>query len=353
MNLQRAVPYPVLAVISPWNYPLILSFIDAVPALLAGCSVIIKPSEVTPRFIEPIAKALADVPELDAVVEIVPGAAKVGGALIDLTDAVNFTGSVPTGRKVAAAAAAQLKPAFLELGGKDPAIVLESADIEKAAQSIMYCGMLNSGQTCFSIERVYAHRTVSDRLINRMCELASEMTLNVDDISDGQIGPFIFGDQREIAKAHLNDAVALGAKICCGGEFVDSGGSWMIPTILRDVDHSMRIMVEETFAPIVPVMQFGSEDEAIALANDTEYGLCAAVFGKEKEAERIGRKLEAGGVYCNDVDLIRQAHPGVEKMGFKNSGLGGSRYGPEGFRRFTRSQALIFQHGESAGICRL
>ena len=190
-HLQVYVPFPVVAVISPWNYPLILSFLDAVPALLAGCSVIIKPSEITPRFIEIVHTILADVPELESVVEILAGTRMTGESLISLTDAVNFTGSVETGRRVAASAASQLKPAFLELGGKDPAIVLPGADLEDAAGAIMHCAVVNTGQACFSIERVYVHESQTTEFIDRMCTMAEGVTLNHEDIRVGDIGPFI------------------------------------------------------------------------------------------------------------------------------------------------------------------
>jgi aldehyde dehydrogenase (NAD+) len=171
-HLQVFVPYPVVAVIAPWNYPLILSFLDAVPALLAGCTVIIKPSEVTPRFIEVVHAILADVPKLSQVVEIIAGTPATGESLIKMADAVNFTGSIDSGRRVAACAASLLKPAFLELGGKDPAIVLPGANLEEAAEAIMHCAIVNTGQACFSIERVYVHESHARDFIDRMCSLA-------------------------------------------------------------------------------------------------------------------------------------------------------------------------------------
>ncbi len=350
-HLQVFVPYPVVAVIAPWNYPLILSFLDAVPALLAGCTVIIKPSEVTPRFIEVVHAILADVPKLSQVVEIIAGTPATGESLIKMADAVNFTGSIDTGRRVAACAASLLKPAFLELGGKDPAIVLPGANLEEAAEAIMHCAIVNTGQACFSIERVYVHESHAQKFIDRMCSLADQVTLNFEDIRVGDIGPFISAKQAKIAEHHLADAHEKGARVLTGGHIERYGGGyWLHPTVVTNVDHSMALMTKETFAPIVPIMVYSDEQQAVELANDSEYGLSASVFGADSDVERVGLELESGGIYCNDVDLIGSADDSAEKMSFKNSGLGGSRYGPEGLIRFTRTKSLVFQHGQPVSI---
>lgn len=349
-HLQVFVPYPVVGVISPWNYPLILSFLDAVPALLAGCSVIIKPSEITPRFIDAVNQVLDETVELRTVVDVVPGTAFTGSNLIDLVDAVNFTGSVETGRQVAARAASQLKPAFLELGGKDPAIVLESADIQRAAHAILHCATVNTGQACFSIERVYVHEALASKFIHLISSLAEEISLNTEDPAQGAIGPIISGKQIQIIDQHLKDAREKKARFLTGGVIEQHGGSWLRPTVVTDVDHSMLLMRKETFAPIIPIMTFKETSEAVYLANDSEYGLSAAIFGDLDKSEGVALSLDAGGIYCNDVDLIDSAHESAEKMSFKNSGLGGSRYGPEGITRFTRKQSVVFQHGSAVTI---
>ncbi len=349
-HLQVFVPYPVVGVISPWNYPLILSFLDAVPALLAGCSVIIKPSEVTPRFIEAVNQVLSDTVELGAVVDVVPGTASTGNNLIDLVDVINFTGSVETGRQVATRAASQLKPAFLELGGKDPAIVLESADIERAAQAILHCATVNTGQACFSIERVYVHEALASNFIHLISSLAEVISLNTEDPGKGVIGPIISAKQIKVIDLHLNDAREKKASFLTGGVIEQHGGSWLRPTVVTDVDHSMLLMQKETFAPIIPIMTFKETSEAVYLANDSEYGLSAAIFGDLDKSEAVALNLDAGGIYCNDVDLIGSAHESAEKMSFKNSGLGGSRYGPEGITRFARKQSVVFQHGSGVTI---
>lgn len=342
---QQYIPYSLVVVISPWNYPFILSFLDAIPALLAGCAVIIKPSEVTPRFIEPTRLAIAEVPGLAEIMEIVPGDGETGQELIKQSDAVVFTGSVVTGKKVALVAAEGFKPAFLELGGKDPAIVLASANIENAAHAIMRGGIVNTGQACFATERIYGEKGICKELTDKLCNLAAQIELNYPDIEKGHIGPLIFDKQAEIIRSHLDDAIAKGAKVLCGGEIEEHGGGyWIRPTVLVNVDHSMQIMQDETFGPILPVMDFETESEVIELANDTIYGLSAAVFGDENDVVRVGRQLEAGGIYMNDIDLMGAVGMYAEKVAFKCSGMGGTRYGPGGIFRYLRQQALILQH---------
>ena len=188
-------PYPLLGVISPWNFPLLLSFIDAIPALLAGCAVIIKPSEVTPRFAEPVGNTISRVPELKNVLQFVSGDGRSGAALVRHVDAIVFTGSVATGRRVAAAAAEQFIPVFLELGGKDPAIVLEGSDVERAATSILRASVASTGQACQSIERVYVHQSLYDDFVEKITEKAAATPLSYPDPDEGIIGPLIFGKQ--------------------------------------------------------------------------------------------------------------------------------------------------------------
>ncbi len=344
------VPLPLVGVISPWNFPLVLAMIDAVPALLAGCAVIIKPSEVTPRFIAPLRRAIAEVEALAAVLALVEGDGTTGRALIGHVDAVCFTGSLRTGRRVAEAAAQALIPAFLELGGKDPVIVTGSADPRKAAVTVLRASVLATGQACQSLERVYVQRSLLKPFLDELVRLSGEVQLNWPDPSAGQLGPFIWPRQAEIVQAQLDEAVARGARVLCGGKVETHGGKWLRPTVLVDVDHQMAVMSEETFGPVMPVMAFDSEDEAIALANDSEYGLSAAVIaGNLVEAERIALRLEAGGVSLNDGSLTAVMHE-CEKHSFKGSGLGGSRMGPAGFTRFFRRKALIYQSGEPLSI---
>ncbi|MEJ2533985.1 MAG: aldehyde dehydrogenase family protein [Gammaproteobacteria bacterium] len=252
---HRYRPYPVVGVISPWNVPLILGLIDAIPALAAGCAVLLKPSEVTPRFAVPLARAIDEVPEVAAVLRIVTGGAETGQALIDRVDAVCFTGSVPTGRKVAARAAENFIPAFLELGGKDPAVVLASADLDNAANAILRSAAGMTGQACQSLERIYVQREVFQPFVDLLVEKAKAVELNWPDLHRGQIGPFIFPPQAEKVRAQLDEAVARGARILCGG-LEQHGGWWCRPVVITGVDHDLELMREETFGPVLPVIPF-------------------------------------------------------------------------------------------------
>ena len=347
----RLVPIPLVGAISPWNFPLTLSLIDAIPALAAGCAVLVKPSEVTPRFVAPLSEALAEVPALDAVLGFVQGDGATGVALVDNVDAVCFTGSVATGRKVGVAAAERFIPAFLELGGKDPMVVLASAEPKQAAATALRASVTATGQACQSIERVYVAREIFEPFLAELVTAARRVELNWPDIHEGHIGPLIFERQAQIIRVQLEDAVAGGATVHCGGEIeTHGGGLWIRPTVVTGVDHGMALMREETFGPVLPVMPFDTVEEAVALANDTEFGLSAAVLaGSLDEAEAVGRHLEAGAVSLNDGALTSRFYE-AEKDSFKYSGLGGSRMGPAGLRRFLRRRALIRQENEPATI---
>lgn len=342
---QQLVPFDLVGVISPWNFPLSLALIDALPALVAGCAVMIKPSEITPRFIAPLAESIAAVPELAEVLAIIPGDGASGAAVIAEADMVCFTGSVPTGRKVAEAAAKRFIPAFLELGGKDPAIVLSGADLERAADAVLRQGLVNSGQVCLSLERVYAQEDIFEAFVEILVEKARAISPNTDSLEAGHLGPIISAAQANIIDGQLRDAIAKGAVVRLGGEIIRRGGNWLAPTILTNVDHSMQIMREETFGPIIPVAPFKDAAEAIALANDTEFGLSAAVFAKDAAAAlEVAAQVDAGGVSINDAGLQSMTTE-AEKTSFKYSGLGGSRMGGAGLMRFFRKKALMIQNG--------
>jgi acyl-CoA reductase-like NAD-dependent aldehyde dehydrogenase len=334
-------PYPLAGIIAPWNFPLLMSLIDALPGLLAGCAMLIKPSEVTPRFVDPLQRALDQVPPLAAVCRIVRGDGALGRALVRHVDVLCFTGSVATGRRVAVAAAEQFIPVHLELGGKDPAIVFADADLSRAAAAISWAGMANAGQSCLSIERVYVQRAAYRRFVDLVAAKTASLALNIDDIHRGQIGPLITATQADVIKHHLADALARGAVVECGGRLRQAGGSWFEPTVLSNVDHSMLIMREETFGPILPVMAFDTEADAIGLANDSDYGLSAAVFTDDRDcAARVARQLEAGAVSVNDAGLTAFVHEGA-KQPFKFSGLGGSRMGDAAMTRFFRAGVAL------------
>lgn len=336
-------PYGVVGIISPWNFPLVLSTIDLIPALLAGCGVVLKPSEVTPRFAAPLQVSIDAVPDLADLVRVVIGDGSLGAAIVPLVDAVCFTGSVASGRKVAAMAAGAFIPAFLELGGKDPAIVVAGADIDLATSALLWGATSNAGQACQSIERIYVQRSIHDEFVEQLVAKASLVGLCWPDPNIVGLGPIIAQRQVAVIEEHLDDALRNGAVVRCGSSSVEQhgGGAWVRPTVLTGVDHSMKIMTDETFGPFLPVMPFDHIDEAISLANDSRFGLSAAVFAATNaEAEAVAVRIDAGAVSINDATLTAFLWEG-EKHSFKSSGLGGSRMGPASLFRFLRSQALL------------
>lgn len=349
---SQLVPYALVGVISPWNAPMMLSLLDAVPALFAGSAVLLKPSEVTPRFVEPLMHTVRKVPELAEVFDVVLGDGRTGQDVVSQVDLICFTGSVPNGRKVAMACAERLIPCFLELGGKDPAIVTADADIDRATTAVLRGGVYATGQVCYSVERVYVHESVHDRFVEELVRKAKQVRLNDQNPLEGHIGPFIFVRQPEIVESHLEDAVAKGAKVLTGGVTETLGGGlYMRPTVMTEVSHTMRIMKEETFGPILPVMRFRTIEEAIELANDTEFGLTASVIaGTEEEGVRIAQQVNAGSVFVQDTFLTFAKLRKIGTHSFGVSGLGGSRTGPESIMRFLRRKAIMTNRGAPADI---
>ncbi|KRG66723.1 aldehyde dehydrogenase [Stenotrophomonas terrae] len=344
---QTWVPYAVVGVISPWNFPLMLTLIDAVPALAAGCSILAKPSEVTSRFVPLLRDALEEA-GLGEVFKLVTGAGATGQAVIEASDQICFTGSVATGRKVGEACARRFIPASLELGGKDPALVLSDANIENAARALAWGSFVNGGQSCMSIERVYVEASVADAFITALVKEAAALELAWPDPKRGQIGPVIAASQVELVRGQLADAKAKGARALTGGELIDHGGIWCPPTVLVDVTDEMAVVADESFASVLPVMVVADEAEAIARANNTEFGLSAAVFTQSPErAQRVARQLQAGGISINDACLTGMVQT-AEKQSFKLSGMGGSRMGTASIRRFVRARALLINTGSAS-----
>jgi acyl-CoA reductase-like NAD-dependent aldehyde dehydrogenase len=347
----RLVPYSLVGVISPWNFPLLLSMIDTIPALAAGCAVIVKPSEITPRFVRPLMTAIAEVPEIASVLAVLEGDGATGAALIPNVDFIAFTGSVATGRKVGEAAARAFIPASLELGGKDPLLVLATADPVKAAEIALRASVVNTGQACQSIERVYVARAIAEPFLTALVEKAGTVRLNYPDIKVGDIGPFISARQADIVQAQIDDAVSRGARLLTGGQVETlGGGKYLRPTVLAEVTPDMLVMVEETFGPVIPVTVFDTADAAIAHANAGIFGLSAAVLaGTAEEAEAVAARIDAGAVSINDGALTTMIWE-AEKSSFGASGLGPSRMGDSGLLRFYRKQAVIRQSGAPAPL---
>ena len=343
---QRSVPYGVAGIISPWNFPLILSLIDAVPALAAGNALLIKPSEATPRFVPVLRELIAGVPGLAAVLQLVTGPGSTGEAVVRASDVVCFTGSVKTGRRVAATAAEAFVPVHLELGGKDPAIVCADADLPRAARALAWGSMGSAGQSCMSIERCYVERRVLPQFLERLTAEVGALRHAWPDVGSGPIGPIIAAVQEPIVRRHLEEALAQGARALTGGRVVNhGGGAWCEPTVLVDVHHGMAVMHEESFAAILPVMPFDTDEEAVALANDSEYGLSACVFSGDLDRARgIAARLQAGAVSVNDAALTAMVYDAA-KQSFKKSGLGGSRMGSASLARFYRQQAFLINDG--------
>jgi succinate-semialdehyde dehydrogenase / glutarate-semialdehyde dehydrogenase len=346
------VPYGLVGVISPWNFPLLLAMIDTIPALLAGCAVWVKPSEVAARFVRPLNAIVEKIPALRAVLRFVEGAGDTGSLMIERSDALCFTGSVATGKKVYRACAEAFIPAFLELGGKDPLVVLPGADLARASDIALRASVIATGQACQSIERIYVHHSQLDEFLALLVAKAQRVLLSTS--SGGHLGPLIFARQAQTIQAQLEQAVSLGAVVHCGGAIERHGGGfWIRPTVLSKLTHAMAIMRDETFGPILPVMSYDSLEQAIALANDSEYGLSAAVVGPDESAAvQFAQCLHVGAVSVNDAALTSVVFE-AEKQAFGNSGLGQSRMGASGYSRFLRKKSILIQRGAPLSLAML
>jgi acyl-CoA reductase-like NAD-dependent aldehyde dehydrogenase len=337
----RHVPVGVVGVIGPWNYPLTNSFGDCIPALAAGNAVILKPSEVTPLTALLMGECVRECGMPEGVYQVAPGYGETGSALIDAVDFIMFTGSTATGRKVMERAAQTLTPLALELGGKDPMLVLADADLERAANAAVHYSMQNAGQTCISTERVYVEEPIYD-------EFVSLVTRKVGELRQGaprgpgsvDLGAVTHPPQSDIVEAHVRDAVAKGARVIAGGHRSDSDGHFYEPTVLVDVDHSMQAMREETFGPTLPIMKVADAEEGVRLSNDTPYGLQASVWTKDvAKGERLARRIEAGAVTVNDAQINYVALE-LPMGGWKSSGMG-TRNGADGIRKYTKNQTIV------------
>ena len=339
--MLRYVPHGVIGVIGPWNYPIVNAFGDCIPAMMAGNSVILKPSEVTPLSSLLMAEMMRECGLPEDVLQVATGDGSTGAALIAEVDCVMFTGSTRTGTAVMKAAAERLIPCYLELGGKDPMVVCADADIERAANAASFYSMNNAGQVCISVERCYVEEPIYDEFVAKVAD-------NVRGLRQGaptaegtvDVGAVIFPPQLDIVDGHVRDAVEKGAKILTGGHGHSEHGRFYEPTVLVDVDHSMKIMQEETFGPTLPIMKVSSADEGVRLANDSEYGLQASVWTKDVErGEALARRIQAGTVCVNDVQTNYLAL-NLPMGGWKTSGIG-TRHGSGGIRKYCKTQSLL------------
>jgi acyl-CoA reductase-like NAD-dependent aldehyde dehydrogenase len=340
--LVRYSPVGVVGVIGPWNYPLVNTFCDAVPALMAGNTVVLKPSEVTPLTALLVAEMMDAAGAPAGVFGVATGGRETGEALIDNVDFIMFTGSTGTGKAVMERAAKTLTPVSLELGGKDPMIVCADADVQRAANAAAYYSMNNSGQICISVERVYVEQPIYDSFVAKVLE-------NVQSIRQGppagagevEVGAITAPTQIDIIDRHVVDAREKGASVLAGGHRRTGEGRFYEPTVLVNVDHTMLCMTEETFGPTLPIMRVANVDEAIRLANDSPYGLQASVYTKDMaKAEQIARRLEAGAVTVNDSQVNYTVF-NAPMGGWKSSGIG-VRHGPTGIKKYCRTQTILF-----------
>ncbi|BAZ04047.1 aldehyde dehydrogenase family protein [Calothrix sp. NIES-3974] len=339
---QTATPYQLVGIISPYTFPLLLATIEAIPALIAGCAVVVKPSELTPRFIAPLTNALNNVPILRDVLTFVEGDGKTGAALLESIDLVCFTGSLDVGRVVAEIAAAQFIPAYLELGGKNPAIVLESADIDLATSAILTGACFNAGQSCDAISRIYVAETIFDEFYHQLVAKANQLQFTNLDLETGHLGPIINYKQAQIITKQLEQAQSQGAMIHCGAELKKlDGGLWCPPTVITQVNPTMDILTTETLAPIMPVIAIANPEAAINFANDSVYGRVASIFADtETTAMELAPKLEFGTILINDVLTTQHIFTG-ERQPWKFSGNGQTVYSTNIFSKFLRSQSIF------------
>ena len=317
-------PYGVVAIVSPWNYPFSIPATEVLAALVTGNTVVLKPSEFTSLCALKLQSLLHGAGLPEAAFQVAVGEGDTGAALTaSPVDKIVFTGSVSTGKRVAQAAAARLVPVVLELGGKDPMLVLDDADIDVVSSAAVWGAFVNAGQTCLSVERCYVHRSLFDGFVQLCADKTARLRVGNGLDPETDVGPMIHERQLHIVESHIDEARGAGARVIVGGKRLpEIGPNFYAPTVLVDVDHTMRVMREETFGPVLPIMPFDVDDEAVRLANDSEFGLAASVWTRNRaRGEALARRLEAGTVMVNDVvscfGISEAPHGGV-----KSSGLG-------------------------------
>jgi acyl-CoA reductase-like NAD-dependent aldehyde dehydrogenase len=338
-------PYGVIGIISPWNYPFSIPATETLAALVAGNAVVLKPSELTPLVALELAHLLhaAGVPE--DVFQVVIGEGAAGAALLHSPiDKLVFTGSVATGKRIAAAAAERLLPVVLELGGKDPMLVLDGADVDVASSAAVWGAFVNAGQACLSVERCYVHRSLYEKFLQACAEKTRKLRVGNGMDPQTDVGPMIHQRQVRSVESHVEDAKARGARVLAGGKRLpELGENFYAPTVLAEVTHEMRIMREETFGPVLPVMAFDSDEEAVRLANDSDFGLAASVWTHDRgRGERLARRIHAGTVMVNDViscfGISEAPHAGVKASGV------GRTHGHFGLDEMVRLKYLDLDH---------
>ncbi len=331
-------PYGAVAVISPWNFPVQLSLVPALTAVVAGNSVLLKPSEKTPTVNERLRELFASVAGPEHLVQVLDGGPEVGEQLVSAgPDKIFFTGSKETGVKIRKKAAEMHVPVDLELGGKDPMIVCSDANVSRAAKAAAWGAFCNAGQMCVSIERAYVHEDVYDQFLEALMQATSSLETG----TEAEVGPLMDEQQKRIVESQIEAALSAGATARTD---VVIDGNLISPVVLTNVDHSMEVMKEETFGPVLGVMSYSARDEAIRLANDSPYGLNASVFsGSKIRAREIADRLDVGNCYINNV-VTNIGNPDLPFGGTGASGQG--RYhGPEGLHAFTQTTSIMEDGG--------